>query len=170
MQSEPLRGADEVGLDRVPREVGDDYCVRTEVGEVPRDVRRRLEAALDELDRAAEHPHGAGAGLPDRSRRPAHHWMGLRLCPRAERRRLGVARLEVAEVVRVDPEAPGEHVPADRVPRPAGAGAPGQAPERQPAALVRELLQHLVRLRLDSVEQEVHVVAALVEQPEHGGE
>src|SRR5439155_1239708 len=73
-----------------------------------------------------------GPERPDERRRPP-------LGPRAEARRVRVARVEVAEVVRREPQPLRDAAPSRALPHPAGAALAREAAEGQTAALLREL-------------------------------
>ena len=118
VQPEPLRRPHVVGLDGVAREVGDEDDVGLEVGEEALDVRRRLEAALDRLDESGAPRHRArptARAACDGAADPAHH--GVRRCLARARAARAPPRsgLEVAEVVGVHTQPPGQGAPADRI-------------------------------------------------------
>src|SRR5581483_11100140 len=166
VQPEPVGGADVVGLDGVARQVRDDDDVGREVLEEPDDVRRRVEAPLRVLERALEAVDGPRPERVRRTPEAPYERAGVLLGAGTQSRRVLVGGLQIAEVVRVDPQAAGEALPADGLLRPAGRAAGRQAAEGQVLELVREPLEHLVRLGLHAAEGEVDAVTALVQQPE----
>src|SRR5207245_2107693 len=106
-------------------------------------------AALERLERPSERrdagrpcSHYDAAEPPDRRRS-----LLLRVLPQLAR--IGVERLEIAEVIHTQAQGPGEMVPLRTASR-------RRLPEGDPAAFVRELLQRGARLaRLHGLKREM---------------
>src|SRR5581483_194721 len=126
----------------------------------------RLQPGVEPPEPPAERPRPGGPDHARERRGTTDERVRSGLGSRSQGRRVGIARLEVAEEVGSAAEALREDGPADRVAAPAGAAGRRQAPEGEPGALVRDPLQHLVRVRLDPAEGQVDTVAARVEHPE----
>ena len=100
MPPEAGGGADVVGLRRAELgEVRDREDVRLGVGDEALDLRRRDEAALEELQSVPQRADPGRPGLARDARGAVHVRVSLARRPRAQRRRVGVGGLEVAQVV-----------------------------------------------------------------------